>query len=74
MKTQSNNLRRLATILKIFNENDFYVITLYPSEIKLQGNFNSDVVRTARKTKFKETTTEQGYLEFYRGIYNITLT
>jgi hypothetical protein len=70
-----NHLRRLKIILKIFNENDFYAITLNEGLMHLQGHFDGKLVEKAFKYKFKNTEEyPNGYFELKRGVYEITLT
>ena len=71
MKT---NLRRLSAILKLFNPEDFYVLDIRKVEICLQGNFNPNIVKQALSLKFKQSISENGYIQFDRYLYTITLT
>jgi len=68
------NLRRLTTILKLFDIEDFYVLTVRSSEVVLQGEFKADIARKAMLLKFKQSIESSGYLKFNRGNYTIILT
>jgi hypothetical protein len=71
---QKQNLRRLRSILKMFDPEDFYVISISCGSIVLQGEFNPKIVINARQHKFTFQITDSGYSEFRRGKYIITLT
>jgi hypothetical protein len=57
---------------------DFYVITIYKSSIRLQGNFDRQVGLSASKYGDGKLTSDSGYVEFnfqYNGAnIDITLT
>ncbi|HEY5588571.1 MAG TPA: hypothetical protein VIK86_06415 [Candidatus Paceibacterota bacterium] len=70
MKT---NIRKLSLILKVFNEDDFYVITVYEHEIILQGYFKQAILAKLKKLKFKITVSNEGWIDAKRGNIGIVL-
>jgi len=74
MKSQKNNLRRLNTLGKAIDLNDFYSVTFTNTGIVLQGYFKKEVAKTAVYLRFKPEISKNGYLEFNRGLYTIVLT
>jgi len=68
------DLKRLTAILKLFDIEDFYVLTVRSSEVVLQGEFKADIARKAMILKFKQSIEPRGYLNFNRGNYTIILT
>jgi len=72
MKTTIESLVELG---REINLDDFYCITLYEGDIKLQGKFSSGKVLSFRQHNFKDKGVDQGgYVEMERDGINITLT
>ena len=70
-----NNYRRLKAVLNLLDMNYFYTITYDKYDIKLQGHFNSSIIKKARDNKFKfQQADKNGYIEGNRGIIRIVLT
>gem|GEM_PF-5478508 len=69
----NENLRRLRRALSVFGD-VFYCVTLSPYEVNLQGKFSAKVMQTAKKLRFKQNDSDNGYVELVRGCYKITLT
>lgn len=74
MENQKRNLRRLLAFSKVNDLNDFYSVTFTNTGIVLQGYFKKEVVKRAVSLRFKLRISENGYLEFNRGLYTIVLT
>lgn len=74
MENQKRNLRRLLAFSKVNDLNDFYAVTFTNTGIVLQGCFKKEVAKRAVSLRFKPTISENGYLEFNRGLYTIVLT
>ena len=69
-----NNLRRLNAIMKIFGD-AFYAVSIYSSEITLQGRYKPETVVKAIEYRFNVgADNKNGYIYLTRGIYSITLT
>ena len=69
-----NQKRRFDVFAKMFGISNFYTATFSRYDMKLQAEFNTDIVKLAIKYKFIPEVTKTGYLEFKRGQYNIVLT
>lgn len=67
-------LRKLRLLGNVFNLNMFYDIDLEYSEIKLQGKFNTEIVKICVRLKFQESFHPDGYLKFRRNNIEIILT
>ena len=67
-------LRKLRLLGNVFNLNMFYDIDLEYSEIKLQGKFNTEIVKICVRLKFRESFHPDGYLKFRRNNIEIILT
>jgi hypothetical protein len=74
MENQKKNLRRLNVVSKLFDLNSFYSVSFTDTGIILQGRFSSDITKKAVSLRFKSEVSINGYLEFNRSIYTITLT
>lgn len=74
MENQKRNLRRLLAFSKVNDLNDFYAVTFTNTGIVLQGYFKKEVAKRAVSLRFKPGISENGYLEFNRGLYTIVLT
>ncbi len=67
--------RRMMAILKIFDPELFYSISISKfGQVQLQGAFNNEVVIEAQRNKFIISVNPSGYVSFKRGYYEITLT
>jgi hypothetical protein len=71
MKTQ---MRRLELILRVIDPDWFYVISVWKSEIVLQGNFSPEKAKFLIKLKFSHSFDCNGNLDFNRGVIRIVLT
>jgi len=69
-----NNIRRLQTLLKIFDISHFSCIEATNYSVSCICKFNSEVLLKALKYKFKLTVSTSGYITLNRGNYYITLT
>lgn len=54
--------------------NDFYAITLYESEIRLQGRLTGTLLRKMKELGFVFVLDDSGYLESRMDDINVTLT
>jgi len=81
-KRMKENFRRLNTIIKMFNEFEFYSYMCDIITIKMQGKYKPEIVSFAIQHKFTISASEFGYIELSRefkignhhGTYEITLT
>ena len=73
MKKQLKKFNELI-LLKAFNVENFYNITITEYNISFQGKFNRETVVELEKLGYKLETTEQGYLCFESNNISITLT
>jgi hypothetical protein len=71
MKT---NLRKLQLLGEILPLERFYVITVYPTDIKLQGYYKRDLVLHFQKMKFSSCINEAGMVVLKRSNIEVTLT
>ena len=66
-----NNFKKLS----LFNLSDFYTVTATNYNIKLQGDFNSSLIKKIKLSKkWSESISENGYIEFKRSNIEIVLT
>lgn len=72
MKTSQ---RQLSALSKMVNIGDFYCITLYEYELKLQGRFSSSLTKSLLNKRFKSMgLNNEGYATLLRGNIEVTLT
>ena len=69
-----NNLRRLNRIVKLFPENAFYTCSITDYGVTLQGKFNPQIILKAQELRFTGLIMANGYMQWIRGCYSITLT
>lgn len=68
-----NNLRRTIAVLKLFKENAFYSVSFTECDVRLQGKYSSDTVKTALSVRFTGVVDKSGYVLLTRGLYTIVL-
>jgi hypothetical protein len=75
MNEMKNLLRRQRAILKLLDPDDFYIISSGHGIVQLQGDFKRELISKILKLKFKQTPlNDNGWINFTRGKYEITLT
>ena len=70
-----DNLRRLNWCLRLLGHENFYSYGVTRYEVRMQGDFNPNVVKTLTSIGFSFPSVDgNGYIEFRRGIYRVVLT
>ena len=70
-----NQLRRLKALEKMIDLNQFYVVSIAPGEVNLQGHFNASLVVALRALRFMQTgINDYGYVKMMRSNIEVTLT
>lgn len=71
-----DNLRILVAITKMIDASSFYAITVYRDDVKLQCRYNSQLIASLLKNKFKliGVNSDTGYTTMKRGCIEVTLT
>lgn len=70
-----NNYRRLQAVLRMITPETFYHASFTEFEVKLQGDYCSEVAKALLNIKFKNPSLDDnGYVDFRRGNIRVILT
>ena len=70
------NIALMGSIVDMFSTigYEFYACTACPSDIRLQGRYNSEAVKLAKSLEYDGIVTDQGYTELLKVCDNLPVT